>query len=134
MEGLFEWLAPALAPVRDVVVTLLVGVLVALAVKGLRRLGLDVEVKQEQQLGALARQAVLYVEEIAAQQLKKQMRTWSPDEKLARAMQVVQDKLPKADAGDVRRAVHAALPDVNAGATVVVNAVVTPAARPPYGI
>ena len=94
----------------------LVGALIALIVKLLKRMGIALDVERMQQLESSARQAVLRVEETAATQLKNKVSEWTGPEKLHAAVTDVITRLPRVDAEEAERIVKAVLPTMGLGA------------------
>ncbi len=94
----------------------LVGVLVAVAVKLLQRFGIALDVERQQQLESAARAAVLRIEELAASTAKSQLRSWTGPEKLSAAITDVVERIPRVDRGEAERIIQAVLPSVGIGA------------------
>lgn len=114
MEQLIDPIVTALGGV-------LVSVLVALAIRALQKIGVDLDVKRQEQLEGVARAAVLRVEEITKAQARKQLATWSGPEKLREAVTEVVDRIPRVDALEAQRVVQAVLPTVGIGAAAAVE-------------
>jgi ERCC4-type nuclease len=100
---------------------ILAGVLVALALRALKKMGIELDVQKQQQLESVARAAVLRVEEVAKSQARKHLADWSGPEKLQAAVTEVVDRLPRVDRDEAERIVHAVLPTVGIGAAAAVE-------------
>lgn len=113
-----EWLSPVIDEVVKVVGTLLAGLIAALVIQGLRKLGLSIDADRAAKIEYFAQQAVLTVEEKAAAYLKQQAAAMKPEQKLHEAMVVLMQRFPKLSAEDAQRIVTAALPKVGLGAAM----------------
>ena len=100
---------------------LLAGVLVALVLRALKKMGIELDVQKQQQLEGVARAAVLRVEEVAKAQARKQVGQWTGAQKLQAAVTEVVDRLPRVDRAEAERIVHAVLPTVGIGAAAAVE-------------
>lgn len=105
-------------PIVAALGVLLAGAVVTLGTRLFQKLGIELDIKREQQLESVARAAVLRVEEIAKAQARKHLADWSGSQKLQAAVTEVVDRLPRVDRDEAERIVHAVLPTMGMGATV----------------
>lgn len=94
----------------------LVSAVIWLVQRLLARMGVELDIKRQQQLESMARQAVAQVEEIAAQHAKAQVREWTGPEKLSAAVATIVEKLPRVDHEEAKAIVQAVLPSMGIGA------------------
>lgn len=94
----------------------LVGMVMWLVQRLLQRMGIELDIKRQQQLESMARQAVAQVEELAAEHAKTALREWSGPEKLSAAVTTIVDKLPRVDREEATAIVQAVLPSMGIGA------------------
>jgi hypothetical protein len=110
-------------PVIDQVVqylgAILAAALVAVVVQVFRKLGFSLDAERQAQLEYYAKQAVLKVEEEAANYAKTHTVKLDPETKLRRAISAVVAKLPRVDEAEAAAVVKAALPQVGLGAAAV---------------
>jgi hypothetical protein len=114
MEQLIEPIVAGLG----VVLTMAV---IALGTQLFRKLGIELDVKRQQQLESFARSAVLRVEEVATAEARKHLSAWTGPQKLQAAVTDVVDRLPRVDRAEAERIVHAVLPTVGIGAAAAVE-------------
>jgi iron-sulfur cluster repair protein YtfE (RIC family) len=100
----------------------LAGLLTAVLVRLFKKFGIDLDAQKQAQLEYYAKQAVLRVEELAAQQLRKYQQSLTSEAKLSKAVSDVVEHVPRATREQAADAVHAALPQVGLGAATMVNA------------
>jgi hypothetical protein len=103
--------------ITNVAIAVLVPLLVMLAVKALKKLGISLDAEKQAQLEYVAKQAALKVEEVAANRIAAGLSKMSPTAKLRDAIGTVIDKLPNVSAKEAEDAIHAALPQIGAGAS-----------------
>lgn len=103
--------------VLEVVAGICATALAAVLVQWLRKLGLQIEAQQQGRIEHYAAQAILYVEEKAAKQLKGKIPMPS-EEKLSEATERLMAKVPGISLKEAEDIVHAVLPQLKGtGAT-----------------
>lgn len=115
-------LLPALA-------TAIAGLLVGILTRYLKKIGLEVDAKQEARLKEIAVKAVTAVEERARREKIASGEAMSSRAKDATAAAIVSAQLPKLNTAEVNNAIDAALPEVrkNLGPIIMVPVPSTPA-------
>jgi hypothetical protein len=96
--------------------TALTGVLVALAVKALKKVGISLEAEQQAKLEYYAAQGINMAKEEAARRVKAGLDRLTPQQKEQMAVDHVMDNVPKADPIKVSDTVLATLPQLGEGA------------------
>lgn len=104
-------------PIVAALGVVLAGAIVTLGTRLFKRLGIDLDIKRQEQLEGYARAAVLRVEELAKAQAHARLAEWTGPEKLQAAVSDVVDRLPRVDRDEAERIVHAVLPTLGMGAT-----------------
>ena len=97
-------------------VPLIAGLLVALLVKGLKRVSISLNAAAQDRLRRIAEDAVMYVEEWAADRIKRHIPT-SSGEKLNNAVTTILDRVPGVSEEEARKIVKATLANLQMGAT-----------------
>lgn len=113
MENLQETL---LNPLLSLLANALAALAVAVVVKYLQKLGVEVKAEQRATLETIAKQTILRIEELAMARAKAGGSPWSAQEKLVRAVDAIEIELPKVPREDIVKMVHATLPAVGLGA------------------
>lgn len=107
----FSWIGRELLQgAMPILATAIAGMVVALLRKQLAKVGIIVTKEQEDRMRELAKDAVLAIEERNARAVKDGGKPMTSEQKAGAAFDLVVDKMPKAPAADVGRAIDAALP------------------------
>lgn len=117
-------------------VPIVAGLIVLVLKRLAKRIGLDLDAKQEAALEHAVRQAILRVEELAAQQFRKRTEGGGPlsvleaggakpwpsgREKLHAVIADVKEANPQLQIAEIERVVHAQLPQLGVGALAAVQ-------------
>jgi hypothetical protein len=117
-----DWITSLTGPLVGILLVPLIGVLVALGARQLKKVGLELTAAQEARLRQLALDAVRAIEEQA-----RRTPTISSTEKAHKATTLVLTAAPEANPARVKTLIDAALPVVRAELQPVIIAPVTPA-------
>ena len=102
--------------ITNAALAVLVPLLVMLVIRALKKVGISLDADKQAQLEYVAKQAALKIEEVAANRLAAQLSKMTPTQKLQSAVASVLDKLPNVSPREAEDAIHAALPQIGAGA------------------
>lgn len=102
--------------VIDAAVVTIIPLVVAFIVQQIRKTGLEISAQSQARLQVIAENAVLAVEEWAADRVKRAIPT-ANSQKYARALEIVLEKVPGISEDEAHDLIHAALPKVGVGAT-----------------
>lgn len=128
MTELINW-PEVLQPVIATLLTALAGLLVAIATKVLQRYGIEVTEDRKDQLEHAARRVVLWVEELAANAIKKNPEAaLTSEQKRHMGVDELRREFPKKPVSEIEKALTTALPEVGLGAAVGQGKSLPPAA------
>jgi hypothetical protein len=108
---------PVIEQVLGFLAMVLTGVIIAIATRVLKRLGISLDAEKQAQLEHYATQGVLKAKEIAAAQLKRSAVKLTSEDKQAIAIGHVLENVPRADEQQAIDVVTAVLPTVGEGAS-----------------